>query len=225
MDSRFSGSETTKPRGRRIAILLIVLLAVGAGVWIGRASAPEENSPPSQSDSGPTAGAREVVNGVPVGYERTEEGAVEAATNFARVMASISPDAVSYQRAIQTLAAPDWRDDAEELANSGLSFFSERYGPGGSLTFVPVRYRVSAYSESAATVELWGVSVASGPKINGVEESWVTGIIDLTWINGDWRVSGQQSEAGPTPELLRTEDERVPEGLRGFEEYQHAPAP
>jgi hypothetical protein len=110
-------------------------------------------------------------------------------------------------------------EEAEELAENGLDFLADRYGEGGSFSFVPARYRVTRYSEEAAAVELWGVTLLSGPKIRGIEESWVTGTIELVWIDGDWRVAGQASEAGPTPELLTTEDSRSVDQLDGFEEF------
>lgn len=208
-----------------MALLLIVLLAVGVGIWMGRASAPEEKSSPPEFDSDPAPGAREVINGVQVGYERTEAGAVEAATNFARAMASVSRDVEAYRRAIRTLAAPDWRDDAEKLAANSVDFLTERYGLNGSFTFSPVRYRVSSFSNGGATVEVWGVTVASGPKVSGIEESWLTASLELIWVEGDWRVAGESSEAGPTPELLQTRDQRLADELEGFKEYQYAPSP
>jgi len=168
---------------------------------------------------------REVVNGVPVGYERTEAGAVEAATNFTRVMASVPDDADAYLAAAETMAAPDWKDDARRLAQNGLQFLRDRYGSGGAFTFSPLRYRVVEYSNDSATVAVWGVTVASGPKIRGIEESWLTGTLELVWVSNDWRLADQSSRTGPTPELLQTQDGVSVDALEGFQEYSHAPSP
>jgi hypothetical protein len=62
--------------------------------------------------------------------------------------------------------------------------------------------------------------LASGPKIIGIEESWITGTINLQWVGSQWKVAGQSSSGGPTPELLRTDEEKtVTEILNEFSEY------
>lgn len=225
MGSRYLSSSRRRPR-MLVFLALAVIGVFAIGLWLGRTSAPKlEKAFPEVLDSTPDSTERLLVNGVPVGYERTEDGAVAAATNFGRVMASVSIDEQAYREAIRTFAAPQWQSEAEDLAENGLIFLAERYGSEGSFTFVPVRYRVASYSDSDARVELWGVTIASGPKIQGIEESWVTGNVELVWVEDDWRVAGQSSETGPTPELLRTEDQRAMDALNGFKEYQRAPAP
>lgn len=225
MDSRLSHPKDSSRYRGGVLLAVAVLVGLLVGLWIGRASAPERDDHPSESAPDSSSTERRIVNGVPVGYERTEAGAVEAATNFTRAMASVTDDAEAYREALKTMAAPQWIGQAEEVAENGLEFLQERYGPGGSFTFSPVRYRVVNYSTTASTIQLWGVTVASGPRVEGIEESWLTATIDLVWISRDWRVSGQQSTTGPTPELLQSEDARTESSLDGFEEYRHAPAP
>lgn len=179
---------------------------------------------PLDGDTGTSPRAQEVVNGVPLGYERTEEGAVLAATAFARVMSAASADVDRYRSAMETLAAASWRNRAQELAANGSEFVRDRYGVESSIVFVPIRYRVAEYSADRATIEIWGVTLATGPKVNGMEESWVTGTIQLTWT-GDWRVAGGRSETGPTPELLEAEQSLPFSVLDRFEEYSGAPIP
>ncbi len=223
MNNRFS--QTENGWHRRLAaggLLLVVLLA---GIWIGRELAPDadERLPRSTPTQLPTESR--AVNGVPVGYLRTKQGAVQAATNFTRVMAAVSDDADAYVAAADTMAASEWAAEARRLAHNGLEFFRERYGTGGSFTFAPVRYRLVSYSDTEATVGVWGVTVASGPKIQGIEESWLTGTLDLVWVSGDWRLAGQTSVTGPTPELLQATESVAAAGLDQFEEYENAPSP
>lgn len=196
---------------RGVAVVIALLL----GVWIGRALAPP------QDEASPIApDARKLSE-----HPQTEEGAIAAATEFSRVIADASTDEDEYRRAIRQVAAPDWTSKAEELADNTLSFLEERYGPEGTFSFVPARYRVVEFAENAATVDLWGVTLATGPKIVGVEETWITGTLELVWTSDGWRVADQHSATGPTPELVRSEDERGGNPLLDFEEFDDAPTP
>jgi hypothetical protein len=217
----FNGKESS--RRATVVTLSGLLLALLIGFWLGGVLGPDTEKsaqPPIVTSSSP-----EEINGVLLGYDRTRKGAVAAATNFGEVMASVTTDEVSYRDAIRTIAAPQWISEAEKLADNSLRFLKQRYGLGGSFSFVPAKYRVSSYSDHAATVQVWGVTLASGPKIEGLEETWLTGTVDLEWVSGDWRVAGQDSVTGPTPELLHADDNRQGNALIGFENYQHAPLP
>lgn len=204
--------------------IVLLVLALAAGIWMGRESAPDPVPLPGKAQPESVAEGSEV-NGVPVGYPHTEMGAVEAATNFTRVMASVPDDSSAYLAAAETMAAPSYRADARRLAENGLEFLRDRYGTGGRFSFAPLRYRVLSYTGGAAKVSVWGVTVASGPKTEGIEESWLTGTLDLTWVSGDWRLAGQASETGPTPELLQTSDSGGASILDGYQEYENAPTP
>jgi hypothetical protein len=203
----------------RFAVGALVLFALG--FVIGRMIAPPgrfQTSPsPTPSDDGVAAASA---------YPRTEAGAIAAATDFASVMAGVTEDADAYEAALAAVAAPEWKREAQRLAQNTISFVNDRYGNGGTLTFSPVRYRLTSYTADAAVVKLWGVTLASGPKVPGIEESWITGTVNLIWVDGEWRVNGQDSASGPTPELLRGDDDVVPETvLKRFREYEHVPRP
>ncbi len=214
-------SEDGSSWRKLFAVLLLIALGIGIGLWIDPGESPEVANPQPVESS---VGNREV-NGVPLGYSRTERGAVEAATNFSRVLSAVPNDVTAYLAAADTMAAPEYQADARRLARNAFTFLTERYGPGGSFMFAPLRYRVASYSDAEATISVWGVTLATGDKTGGIEESWLTGTLDLVWVDGDWRISGQQSETGPTPELLQTNDSLPTEALGGFEEYTDAPRP
>lgn len=196
-------------------MLVLFLLLVGIVAFlIGRATSPDAEtnaSPRVPSQSGEPSMA-------------DESGAVRAATSYARIMAGPSADSEEYLADMQSIAAEEWKSRAEELAHNGSEFVVERYGQDGAVDFQPVRYRVRSFSEQAAVIDIWGVVLASGSKLGGIEESWITGTVDLVWVGSEWKVSGQSSEGGPTPELLRTdEDGSVDEVLVDFKEYDDAP--
>lgn len=211
---RSSNSASRRPL-LLVSIGVVVVLLLG--IWIGRALAPP------QEDASPTAPRPDLAT--PSDHPQTQEGAIAAATEFSRVIADVSEDEDRYRDAIREVAAPDWSSKADELADNTLSFLEERYGSGGTFSFVPARYRVVEFAENGATIDLWGVTLATGPKIVGVEETWITGTLELVWTSTGWRVAGQDSATGPTPELVRSEDEVGGNPLSDFEEFGHAPRP
>ena len=208
------------PSGRdvrrfRLLLAILVLAVVVVAFLIGRATAPDrelgvEHPTPNESAL-PTTRADEL-------------GAVDAATRFAQIMTGPSADPASYMEEMQSIAASQWKTRAQELAQNGIEFVADRYGQGGSIEFQPVRYRVRSHSPGSAVIDIWGVVLGSGPKLNGIEESWITGTVSLVWEDSQWKVSGQSSKGGPTPELLRTEEEGTAEEvLADFKEYSDAP--
>lgn len=201
----------------RWMLALILLLVAIVAFLIGRAASPdvEMNADPPR----PTESSEPIAT-------RDESGAVEAATLYARIMAGPSADSDKYLADMQSIAADEWKSRAEELAHNGSEFVAERYGDDGSVEFQPVRYRVRSFSDQAAVIDIWGVVLASGSKLGGVEESWITGTVNLVWDGSQWKVSGQSSEGGPTPELLRTDENgSIDEVLADFEEYDDASGP
>ena len=195
-------------------------VAVAAGFVLlafiaGRFTAPDGSAPlPPPAERGMTSPAA----------DPSEASAVAAATEHARVMASVSGTTASYLEQAVAIAAPDWEDRASELARGAADFIVDRYGSDASVDFEPLRYRVQSHSSESAVVDVWGVVLATGSKVGGIEESWVTGTLDVVWTGSEWKVAGQSSSGGPTPELLRTEDQgTADEILNEFSEYHDAP--
>jgi hypothetical protein len=140
------------------------------------------------------------MNGVPVGYARTEEGAVAAAANFALLAADDSlTDESAFVRAMETAAAPSWREEARNQARNGFDFLVNRYGSDGNLAGAVLRYDVSEFSTEQAVIRLWTLSVVSGSKRPTVDQVWSISTVSLEWIEDDWHVVGADTAPGPTP--------------------------
>jgi hypothetical protein len=217
-------TEGQRRWGRVALIVIAAIVLFGVGVLVGRGLSPESELPPTESaPANEEIGPRDVVNGVPVGYERTEAGAVVAATNFARLMSSPSGDRSTYIRSVEIAASNDWAPEARRLAGRTFRFARERYGDRGSVVFVPVRYRVASYSDDLAEIELWGTAIGSALDSGIFEQSWVIASIELVWVDDDWRVRGQGSRAGPAPASI--EAEPGIDDLEGFREYSYGPRP
>lgn len=205
--------ESKYEEGNRQQLILAALIGamLALAFFAGRVTAPEPDDGTGVAPQGDPPQSQ---------TQPTEETAIEAATSFAQIMAAPSGDETAYLDAAEEIAAPGWEGRARELAQGTLDFINDRYGNGASVAFHPVRYRVRSWSPEAAAIDIWGVVLGSGPKVGGVEESWVTATLNVRWVESGWRVEGQSSRGGPTPELLRTEDQ-VPldEVLEEFQEY------
>lgn len=202
------------PRGRHATgwatLGALALVALLVGFLVGRSTSPSEGrvtpTNPETSES-PKIG--------------TDESAVAAtASRLARIITGPTGDPDEYLLQMRGVSAPSWVERAEELARNSIEFVEERYGSGGSIEFHPIRYRIRSQSTDSAVVDIWGVVLASGPNLSGIEESWITGTLELQLVESEWKVAGQRSRGGPTPELLRTEETGdVREVLDDFQEY------
>ena len=209
-------------QSKRLLLGLGVLALVLAAYFVGRSTSsdPSPRVPQSGANQTPDPGPTSELNGVPVGYARSEAGAIAAATEFARVMAGGSADESAFITAMETLSAPGWRERAQELARNSAQFVRDQYGESASISFYPLRFKLADFSATAATVHLWGVAVAYPGDGSRAEESWLIGEVRLSLVDDDWRVSGQRSSAGPTPRLLQDEEGSAFDRLRGFREYE-----
>jgi hypothetical protein len=156
-----------------------------------------------------------------VGYTHSESGALAAATEFLEVSGgSAVTDQDAYLAAMGTLAAPEWTARARETGTNATRFALERYGQDAAVVTTPVAHRVTAYSPDAASVELWAVMTAAGPNLKDAEQNWITARFQLRWVEGDWRLSSEDTTSGPTPALLGDSDGGAALVLEDFELYE-----
>jgi hypothetical protein len=137
------------PRPRRVVIALwtvSLLIAFGVGSVLGGGDDVDQSPDTNRAPKASATSRPSVLNGVPVGYELSEEGAVTAATNFAQIMSGPTGEPNRYLAAIGTLAAPGWRERAIERASNAMDFTRRRYGSDARIALHPVRYKVVDYS-------------------------------------------------------------------------------
>ena len=220
---------TTDSRVRTGMVFGALALGTLIGVWIGFVLDKDDALPPTGAEPsvvGPGPTAEE--NGVPVGYARTEQGAVAAATNFSLLTTRDELlDVNALTTAMETLASPAWKDEAGAQATNGNEFLVDRYGDDADLSGSVLRYDIVDYSSDRAVIRLWTVSVASGSKRPNVEEVWGTLTVSLVWTDGDWRVEGNESTPGPAPiDLPAGQPEQSANSLmEDFHEFVGAPIP
>jgi len=250
-----------------LATVLLALVLFLGGLLVGRATtsggtvappvdapatsaataAPDETAPgvatTPQAQAGQAAasrvGPREVVSGVPVGYQHSEHGAVAAAANYARVLSStLILDRSRRRAAIEALAAPETLGRQQRAFDQAVASLSKGLGvTDGSaldgtvlLRAVPVGWRLKEYTGDRATVAIWVTSVlgALGTPPDGVpvREAWGTTTVKLRWVDGDWKQLQTTTTDGPVPiadtATPTAASQLIPEAQE-FKEFNYAP--
>jgi len=184
-----------------------------------------DSAPPSTvgrpvREAGPLA----VEAGVPVGFAPTEEGAVAAALVYASASQRwLYFDDTEIIAAVAVLATPAAAETltAEVVAEIIMARDQLAASSGRVWWLVrPLATRVEFFTEAAARVSVWTVTVLSATGVAVPQAEWLTVMVDLKWSEGDWRVDGVRSTPGPTP-ILSPKDEpwtadRFDDGLDGF---------
>jgi hypothetical protein len=197
-------------------------------------------TPQAQAGAAATSrvGPRRVVAGVPVGYEHSQQGAVAAAANYAKVLSSeLILDKASRHKAIDTLAAPEARARQQRALDRDVALVAKGLGTGGAsradgtvlLRAVPVGWRLEEYAGDRATVALWVTSVGgslNGPGGRPVQEGWGTTTVKLRWTGGDWKLLQSTNTDGPTPladPAAPTAPSQLIPQAQDFKEFTYAP--
>jgi len=205
------------------------------------AVAPQATAPPGGADtSAPTvtagtpaanpaasakAGPRSLADGVGVGWARSREGALAAATNYAMVLGDDRVfDTQRRQRAIAVLAAPEARAELQGAWDTAVPLLRRALrlpaaGPVADkviLWTVPVGYSIERYDGAAARVSIWTAALAGSTTGIPVQNGWGVTTIDLKWVGGDWKEVRATTRAAPTPLPLDTE---VPSPAAAFVQH------
>ncbi|MGP4115370.1 hypothetical protein ACTWP5_31290 [Streptomyces sp. 4N509B] len=188
--------------------------AVRANVAGPTADGPVEENAAGGDD--PPNPARHTAHGVPVGYPRSQEGAVQAAVNYqlARSSAEYFTDAAARHRVMGAMASTETRepltrnDDeavSQVLASLNIDVGTEADEASADTLVAraaPLGTRVGGYSDQIATVEVWmagliGTTADRAPL--PVSASWSTHTLTLRWQDDDWKLVSSSSTPGPTP--------------------------
>lgn len=215
---------------RRMTAPAVWFALLLAGAVAGRLTAPDPDpaSAPQAAGPGPTATA----GGVPVGYARTEDGAVAAATTLlaalgGRVLVDPAPrkaalDAVALSSA-RAAVETQLRVDPAGAQAAGLTAALA----DGSLVArtIPAGSRLASYTADAATVEVWAVALLGTRTLNRVTARWNTTTVELQWDSGDWKIAAIRGRSGPVPSPGRDGPSRFDDFLTavtGMEGYTYA---
>ena len=209
-------------------------LLVGAVGFDGGAApvAPETVTEPDRAALGP--GPARIVDGVGVGYARTEAGAITAATEYVTALSGPAAlDEERVRRVLELIAAPDalarLTDAYEEVAALGRERLGLDQRPEPTVIFRAdaVGYRVERFSEEEATIAVWTVGLTGSSATTAPRHSWSTTVAQLRWVEDDWKVEGLNTSPGPTPPLsgAPTASDELFTVVPEFEEYSYPQRP
>ena len=219
--------------GHLVAALALVFL----GVLIGWATNGGDSGGSGQAQSADVGPAR-TVDGVPVGYERSREGAVAAALAYDAVLArpEVVTDPARRRAILKAIATPEVVRQYEQedrvaalasLAQEPIYRATQEGGPSVWQT-TPLAYRVERYTEDDVQVSTWSMAITGAGRTSPVA-AFGTGSGRLHWQGGDWKFAGEvgRPQDGPTPAPLegasRTSSEDFRARLRGLEGLHYVP--
>jgi len=145
------------------------------------------------------------VQGIPVGFPHSTEGAISAAAHYAE--ASVGLD-VDRARALgEVAAAPSYIDAPPDFvravrsARTGLGLPPDGVSNGAYLTFEAQAFRVADATPALVDVAVLGRVDGAGPATQGQGRGGPTATsYTLVWVDGDWHFAGDgTSLSGPPP--------------------------
>ena len=227
--------EGSSVNARLIAAIVGVALLIAIAFYLGRASVPTGHAGSAATPATSSGnGATRTENGVPVGYPRSQLGAISAATNYTQALSGqllLQPD--QYRSAVGTASAPEAKEkllqDAEKslvAAQNNLQLITlASRGVKVSVASYPLAYHVNNYSSTIAEISLWTVSIVAEDGQLAPSQAWNTTTVDLEWTNGDWKETSVGSSDGPVPLLGQApvQSKELPQQLRDYHLYGYAP--
>jgi hypothetical protein len=196
------------------------------------------DAPATSAASASKVGPAQVVDhGVGKGWAHSPEGAVAAATNYTVVLGgTLMFDPAARDKAIGVLAAPEARDrlrrdlgEAAELTRKGLKLPEGAAAASQAVVVTtPLRHKVERYEKGKARIAIWTAGLAGSPLVT-VTQGYGMTVVDLKWVERDWKQVNVTSRPAPSP--LASGDEMPSKAdaflqlTRDFKEYDYAPQP
>ncbi|MFD4767400.1 hypothetical protein [Streptomyces niveus] len=227
-----------------IAVVGVVVLLIAAIAFANRGGGDTDTSGAGGGDdraagSEPTAasGVKPVTGksgGIPSGFAKDEQGAESAAANYAVTLVSadiLRPAA--REQIMRQVFAPDKAADLKAKFDTAYNkTFLDKLGldengnAAEGLTYVsrtaPVGTKVTQFTDSSATVEVWCTGVfgtAGVSSTNPVTNDWFTMTLKLQWVGDDWKVESFAQKDGPAPVNTDRTASNADEIAKAVEEY------
>ncbi|AZQ35762.1 hypothetical protein EJ357_21525 [Streptomyces cyaneochromogenes] len=224
-----------------VTVVGVVVLLIAAIAFANRggddsdSATGDENQPNSSATA--ASGARPVEGasgGIPAGFAQDAQGVQSAAANYAVTL--VSADILKPARRAEIVQQVFVADKQAELAAKFDQAYSKEFlssiglDENGDATegntyvsrTVPVGTKVTSYSASAATVEVWCTGVfgmAGESSTNPASSDWFTMTLQLRWANSDWKVDSFSQKNGPAPVPGDNRASSADEMAKAVEEY------
>jgi len=188
-----------------VAALVAAVVIAGAAWAAGRASAPDTPAAGDDENASVQSAVR-MIDGVPVGVQRSRAGALAAADNYvARVTETIVQDPDAYARLVRAVWVPERQEAAlreGEATRQRSTAAVENYAAGGrGLSIVGAR-RLDTYDGNRAEVTTWTAGFNWGPQQRPGQRWFLTETM-LRWDGQRWRVESMDEAQRPAPAPAR----------------------
>ncbi|MFJ6902383.1 hypothetical protein [Streptomyces hokutonensis] len=222
-----------------VVVLLIAAIAFANRGGNDSASNDTTVSGGSKPDASSTAasGTKPVQTkaaGIPAGFAHDQQGAESAATNYATVL--VSADILKPARRTEIVRQVFVADQQTALQNSLDQAYSKEFlsklgldANGNASTgntyvsrTVPIGTKVTSYSATAATVEVWCTGLygtAGTVSTNPVTSDWFTLTLHLRWADSDWKADSFSQKDGPAPVPGDNKASTADEMAKAVQEY------
>ena len=155
--------------------------------------------PAPRSEAGPTLERA----GIDVGFAADEDGAIAASISYATASQRwlyFSDDEIraAVDEIATPVAAPRLARDVVADVAMAREQLAQSSGPIWWLVR-PLAWRVDDFRDTQARVSVWTVTILSAASVAAPQSEFLTVTLDLSWIDGDWRVDGVRDTPGPTP--------------------------
>jgi hypothetical protein len=169
---------------------------------------------------------------MPVGYARTDDGAVTAATTLLAALGGrVVVDPAQRKAALDAVVLPAAREKVEmqlrvDAAGAEAAGLTAALADGSLVArTIPAGSRLVSFTAEAATVEVWAVSLLGTRTLNRATARWNTTTVALRWDSGDWKLTSVEGRSGPVPSPGRDVPSRFDDllaALAGLEGYTYA---
>jgi hypothetical protein len=231
--------ETRRGAGRSpsrslVTVVGVIVLLIAAIAFANRGG--DDSSSRTDTGNKPEAAPTAPTGTKPVGsgFARDEQGAQSAAANYAVTL--VSGDILKPARRaeiVQQVFVADKQAALEDKFNQAYSkeFLSnvgldENGNAPAGHTYVsrtmPIGTKVTNYTDTAATVEVWCTGVfgtAGKDSTNPVSSDWFTMTLQLRWAAADWKVESFSQKDGPAPVPGDNKASSADDMAKAVEEY------
>ena len=201
--------QNTPPSRRTAIIAATVVVGLVAGVLLirfGQDSNPGSDRNDSRSAveaprptvASGAAGPAGDAAGVPVGFSADEPGAVAAAVAYCSKVITDEEIEAAIAEIATPVAAPRLARDVVADVAMAREQLAQSSGPIWWLVR-PLAWRVDDFRDTQARVSVWTVTILSAASVAAPQSEFLTVTLDLSWVDGDWRVDGVRDTPGPTP--------------------------
>lgn len=205
------------------AVAGLIAGALIVGLLVGMALGSDK---PTESTA---SGGTKIVAGVPVGYERSRDGAIRAALNYQAVLSeAVAVPAAERRKLLATVVLPDQLEKVSDEFEVGYRIVDESFALSSGATDAILRsgvlgYRVNAYDQGQAEIAIWEIAIAASERTPPAAGKWSTTTLTLRWT-GDWKLAKTPERTdGPVPGS--TEPKELVTDVRALEGIRYVPIP